>query len=170
MRIPKSMMAVLVILSLAVWLPAQARGMAEATIGGKSIKVEYGRPNLQGRGNPQGDLAVGNVWRLGMNQATELHSQADLKFGDVEVAAGDYSLFAKKVAAEEWHLLVNEQTGQWGTQHDPSKDIAEIPMTLKSVSPQVEKFTIEIEGTGDSSGTFSFSWGSSALTVDFTVQ
>ncbi|HSR69543.1 MAG TPA: DUF2911 domain-containing protein [Acidobacteriota bacterium] len=170
MKMSRSLIAVLMVLVAANWLPAQSRGTAEATIAGKSIKIEYGRPNLQGRQNPQSELAVGDVWRLGMNQATELHSQADLSFGDVQVPAGTYSLFAKKVEADKWHLVINKQTGQWGTQHDPSQDLAEVPLTLKSIGSRVEKFTIEVEKRGDQSGSLSFSWGTSTLQTDFTVQ
>ena len=93
------------------------RGTSSATFGGKKVEIKYGRPSLAGR-----DMLVrvrpSMVWRLGMDQATSLTTEADLAFGEVTVPNGSYSLFAKKVSDTTWHLVVNKQTGQWGTRHD----------------------------------------------------
>ena len=73
----------------------------------------------------------GMVWRLGADASTTLTTSGDLDFAGTRIAAGSYSLFAKKMG-DGWTLLVNSQTGQWGTEHDASKDIAEIPLMVHS--------------------------------------
>ena len=88
------------------------RGGTEAEFGGKKISVDYGRPKLRGR-DMLGQASEGMVWRMGTDQATTLSTDAELAFGPVTLGAGRYSLFAKKVGANSWELLVNSETGMW---------------------------------------------------------
>lgn len=145
------------------------RGTAEATVGTTSVSIEYGRPSLQGRST--GDLLAqapaGTVWRLGADQSTTLTTSGDLHFGDTMVSAGSYSLFARRLE-DGWTLLVNSQTGQWGTEHDPSQDIAQIPLTMHVASPQ-EMFTISIGGAAGE-GMIHFEWGESLLMASFRTN
>ena len=67
------------------------RGAAEATVGGAQVSITYGRPELKGR-DMLGMLADGQVWRLGMNEATVFETDQDLAFGDASLKAGKYSL------------------------------------------------------------------------------
>lgn len=43
-------------------------------------------------------------------------------------------------------LIVNKQTGQWGTAHDRSQDIARIPLEILTGLPEAERFTIDVQG------------------------
>ncbi|HKV41822.1 MAG TPA: DUF2911 domain-containing protein, partial [Blastocatellia bacterium] len=72
----------------------QGRGKAEASVNGKSISIDYGRPSLKGR-DILSLAPVGTIWRVGMNQATEITSSGELKVGDKELKAGKYSLWVK---------------------------------------------------------------------------
>ena len=45
-------------------------------------------------------------------------------------------------AGEAFLLVFNSQTGQWGTQHDPAKDVASVTMTKSPLPAPVETFTI----------------------------
>ncbi len=145
---------------------ANPRGTAEATVGGADISIEYGRPSLQGR-DMLGMAGEGTVWRLGADTSTTLTTSADLDFSGVSVAAGSYSLFAEKTA-DGWTLLVNSQTGQWGTERDAANDVAEIPMTLGS-GPSAEMFTATVSGDG-SGGELHFQWGETTMSASFTVE
>src|SRR5688572_15651499 len=72
-----------------------ARGKAEATIKGKKITIDYGRPALQGR-DMIGMAKPGMVWRLGMDEATQLETNGTLVVAGKEVKPGKYTLWAKK--------------------------------------------------------------------------
>ena len=144
---------------------AADRGTTGIMLGGKSVSIDYGRPTLRGR-DPNQLIGVGHVWRLGMNQATTLTTEGDLKFGDLDVPQGSYSLFAKKTGVEAWDLIFNKQTGQWGTQRDASKDLGSVPLTVGEGTESVEQFTIELLPGGE----FSMSWGTLRVSASFTAD
>jgi hypothetical protein len=141
------------------------RGKAELKAGAGLITVDYGQPSLKGR-DMLAQLPVGQSWRMGMNQATVLSTPVDLTFGAVKVPKGSYSLFLKKVDADKFEIVFNSQTGQWGTQHDATKDFAQAPMKKEAGSSAVEAFTINLKGT-PKGGTIVLSWGTTQLSADF---
>jgi len=141
------------------------RGKAELKAGAGLVTVDYGRPSLKGR-DMLAQLPVGQSWRMGMNQATVLSTPVDLAFGSVKLPKGNYSLFLKKVDADKFEIIFNSQTGQWGTQHDATKDVAQAPMKKEAIGSAVEMFTIDLKGT-PKGGTFVMSWGTTQLSSDF---
>ncbi|MGH9341546.1 MAG: DUF2911 domain-containing protein [Acidobacteriota bacterium] len=145
------------------------RGSAQATVNGANVTVDYGRPALQGR-DMKAQADVGFVWRLGMNEATTLETNQDLKFGGTTVPAGKYTIFARKTGAEEWHLVFNSELGQWGAfKHDPSQDVAEVPLQVSTAAESAEVLTINVNETGQNSGEIVIIWGTDQLEADFTV-
>lgn len=151
--------------------PAQegGRGNATAAFAGKSVSISYGRPQLDGRDV----LALaqdGMVWRFGKDEATEIKSEVDLKFGETVVPAGHYSLWLKKVNATEWQLIFNKNTGMWGAPTPTEGDVATAPATLTTSESAVETFTIEVTGDGESAGEIKAIWGTSTISAPFTVQ
>ncbi len=142
-----------------------ARGKAEMKAGGGSITVDYGRPSLKGR-DMLSQLKEGSFWRMGMNQATVLTTPADLMFGATKIAKGSYSLWLKK-EGEKYELVFNSQTGQWGTQHDPAKDVASVALKSENLASPVETFTIDLKEAAKG-GEFSLSWGIKKLSAPFS--
>lgn len=148
---------------------AVSRGEAVATINEAEIRIEYGRPQLQGR-DLKSQAQEGFVWRLGMNEATTIETSKDLVFGDTQVPAGTYTIFARRASGDQWHLLFNEETGLWGAfDHDPEQDIAEVPMESRSIDEQVEALIIEIDQLEDNAGEIVVRWGQDELAAQFTV-
>jgi hypothetical protein len=157
----------IVVLTLSLPLAAQSRGKAEAVVGGKKVSVEYGQPELKGR-DMLAKAGPGMVWRFGMNEGTTLTTEADLQFGSVSVSKGAYTVFAKKVSEDTWHLVLNKQTGLWGTKRDESQDLPGIPFKISS-GDSVEKFTVELKGS-DSKGKMVAKWGTTILAVGFEAK
>ena len=62
------------------------RGKAEATIKGKQLTIDYGQPSLKGR-DIFAMVQPGMVWRLGMNQATQIETTGDLVVGQHHTGA-----------------------------------------------------------------------------------
>lgn len=143
-----------------------ARGKAEMKAGAGSITIDYGRPSLKGR-DMLSQLQDGSFWRMGMNQATVLTTPVDLTFGSTKVAKGAYSVWLKK-AGDAFQLVFNSQTGQWGTQHDASKDVTSVEMTKTPLSSPVETFTIEVTPAANG-GTLDLSWGAMKLAAPFQI-
>ncbi|GEM_PF-202274 len=149
--------------------PAGNRGVASATFGAATVSVNYGRPQLQGR-DMLAQATDGMVWRMGMNEATEIKTGVDLKFGETVIPAGAYSLWMKKISSGKWHLIFNKKTGIWGHEHPAADDLAEVPLTMSTNQQPVEQFTIEVTANNENSGTLKAIWGTAVLSADFTVS
>src|ERR1035438_5038451 len=85
---------------------------------GKTIKVEYSRPQVQGR-NMFGDTSekalvpYGEIWRTGANEATKFVTDTNLTIGGKSLPAGSYTIFTIP-KADTWTLIVNKKTAEWG--------------------------------------------------------
>jgi hypothetical protein len=146
---------------------ANPRGNAKLTVSGKTVSVEYGRPSLNGRTVDQllGQLPEGEVWRLGADKSTTFTASGDLKFGDVTIPKGEYSLWARKEGSG-WKLVFNKQHGQWGTNHDAAQDLAAVPLKVETESKPAEQVTITLEEE-KGAGEISIQWGTMELSATF---
>jgi Protein of unknown function (DUF2911) len=156
----------LIILTVAVLAFAQQEdkskrpsppGTAEVTLKGKKITIDYSRPFLKGRHVGQELAPYGKVWRTGANEATTLTTEVALNIGGVKVPAGKYTLWTLP-AEGTWKLIINKQTGQWGTNYDESQDLARVDMQKSSLPHTVEQFTISFEKKGDTSANLNLDW------------
>ena len=155
------------LLTAVLAVPASAqgeRGKAELAAGSGVITIDYGRPSLKGR-DMFSQLQEGAFWRMGRNEATVLTTPVDLAFGGTRIVKGAYSLWLKKTG-ETFQLVFNSQTGQWGTQHDPAKDVASVTMTKTPLPAPVETFTVGLT-PAPKGGTLDLSWGAAKLSAPF---
>ncbi len=133
------------------------RGEAKATVAGKTVAIDYGRPSLKGR-DMLGQAQVGQAWRMGADTATTLKTDADLAFGAASVPKGEYVLKATKVAEGQWQLNVLGK--------DEAK-VADVPLAASKLDTSVEQFTIELSADKDK-GELKLRWGTTALAASFT--
>jgi hypothetical protein len=135
---------------------------------GRRVYLDYGRPSMRGRRIMGGLVPYGRVWRTGANAATTLITDVDLDLGGTRVPRGTYTLYTIPTAAG-WTLIVNRQTGQWGTQYEPARDFARIPMRVSALREPVEQFTMTLERTRAGTGTLSLSWENTRASLPFRV-
>jgi hypothetical protein len=140
-------------------------------INGKTINISYSAPAMRGRKVfvPGGILADTKVWRAGADDATCMHTDAALDIGGLAVPAGDYSLWIE-LNGGKWNLIVNKQTGQWGTDHDASQDLGKAPMTMSKTAAPVEQYTMALKSTGGNKGKLDVSWENTMASVNITVK
>jgi hypothetical protein len=134
------------------------RGEAKATVAGKAVVVEYGRPSLKGR-DMLGQAQIGRPWRMGADAATTLKTEAELKFGALTVPKGDYVLSATKVAADKWELNLAKVADKAA--------LGSIPLVADTLADPVEAFTIELAPKG-AEHEFHMKWGTTALKTSFS--
>jgi Protein of unknown function (DUF2911) len=171
------------VLAMAVSLPAQQKAplsppeKATATIDGKTISITYSSPRVRGREGKiftKDGLISKNphypVWRAGANPATALHTDADLKIGDVSVPKGDYTLFVDISNPDQWELIVNKQTGEWGLKYDGSQDLGKTQMHMSKPPQMVEDLVWTIRDEGHGRGRITLSWEDHSASVPFTVH
>ena len=66
-------------------------------------------------------------------------------------------------------LIVNKQTGQWGTSYNRSLDLGKAPMKAEALATPVEKLTISISPIDARSGTLAMEWGPFRWTAPIRV-
>ena len=122
---------------------------AQGTIHGVTIEVAYSQPAKRGRDIWGTLVPHDGVWRTGANAATVFTTGGDLVIGGAEVPAGSYSLWST-YSADSQQLILNSETGQWGTAYNADNDFVAVEMT-KSELPGglLERFTISLEETSD---------------------
>jgi hypothetical protein len=133
------------------------RDTVRATVAGAQLMVDYGRPHVRGRKIFGGIVPFGEVWRTGANAATQFSTDRPLVFGRDTLAPGSYTLWTLPTATNV-SLIFNRQTGQWGTEYDPSQDVFRVPMERLKTPAPVEVFTIRIEPAGQGEGMLVFEW------------
>lgn len=144
-------------------------GTAEVTLKGKKITIEYSRPFLKGRKVGVELVPYGKVWRTGANEATSLVTAADLNIGGVKVPAGKYTLYSLP-AESGWKLIINKQTGQWGTEYDEKQDLARIDMQKSALPQPVDQFTISFDKKGDDAANLQLDWENIRVWVAVKAQ
>jgi hypothetical protein len=133
-----------------------ARDTLAATVGTAHLTVDYARPHRRGRDIFGSVVPWGQVWRTGANAATGFTTDADLTINGTRIAKGSYTLWTLPTP-EGATLIVNSQTGQWGTQYDESKDFARIKLAREQLAQPVEIFTIAVE-PAERGGVLSLVW------------
>ncbi len=147
---------------------ASPRDSVSATISGAKVEVNYGRPSMKGRLVVGGLIPYDEVWRTGANEATSLVTSKMLMIGNLMVPAGKYTLYTLATKTG-WQLIVNKQTGQWGTEYKPEMDLGRVALKLETLATAVEQFTIKVVPTG-TTGTLRLEWDKTAASVSVMVH
>ena len=145
-----------------------ARDTTSAAVGNATLEVDYSRPLARGRVLLGGIIPYDQVWRTGANAATQFTTSTPIRLAGISLPAGKYTLWTvpRTKGAE---LIVNKQTGQWGTGYNPSYDLGKAPMETESLTTPVEKFTISIRPADARRGTLVMEWGPFRWTAPIEV-
>jgi hypothetical protein len=139
-------------------------------VGLTDIEIIYSRPGMKGRKIFGGLEAFGEVWRVGANNATTITFSTPVKFGDKDVPAGKYALFAK-LGQEEWTVILSSANNQWGSyRYDPKDDVARVTARAANLGFEVETLLIDINHIRDESAALNIVWESTAVSVPIAVS
>lgn len=162
------------------------------TVGGKEAKITHSTITLTTGPDYPGIAALkkGEVLSITLSAAPKLRTDLNLKFGNALIKTenvakdypGVYSLWIKRTS-DGWSLLFNEKADLWGTMHDATADVAEVPLAYefdkKSESEiqalraeedaKGESLKVSLDAKGDSGGTLQVKWGAHTWTTNFTV-
>jgi hypothetical protein len=171
-----------IILSAAVGARADApRDTTVASVNGKRVAIEYGRPSLKGRtvGQLVDQLPAERIWRAGVDQVTTLSTETTLVLGGKRVPPGKYTLYVHVPEQGEWELLVNSDPGvplssvwkeappeqaqaPWphvdGYAEIAAREVARTAMRRESNKEPVELFTITLAPAGKGA-LITLAWG-----------
>ena len=149
--------------------PLSPPARASVTINGKKLLIAYSSPRIRGRKIMGGLVPYGSWWRTGADNATTFQTDADLDLGGLRVPKGIYTIYTLP-GATEWQLIINKQTGQWGTEYNQRQDLGRVKMNLAQTPALVDSFKIELLSTGGNKGLLKMTWERTEVSVPFTVQ
>jgi len=135
------------------------------------VKIDYGQPHVRGRDVPVELAKVGTVWRTGANSSTTFTTDVDLMVGNASVPRGSYSLYTIRTA-DGYLLIINTNTGQWGTEYDQAHDLARVPLAARTLTETRESLQIALVPAGDQSpkGILTIAWGKLELSTSWAAK
>lgn len=139
---------------------------------GNRVTIVYGRPYTKDPHSGKtrkiwgGLVPYGKVWRTGADEATLLTTEKPIVLGGTPIPAGTYSLYTLPAEDGSAKLIVNKQTGQWGTEYDEKQDLARVDLKKETLDKPVDQFTMALT----SSGELKMSWENTGYSVNYTVQ
>jgi hypothetical protein len=145
------------------------RDTARATIGVATFAIDYGRPLARGRKLLGDVVPFDYVWRTGANAATQFTTSAPIRLAGLAVPAGTYTLWTVPRTNGAADLIVNAQSGQWGTEYDGKRDLGMARMQVGTTSAPVERFTISVVDVDAQRGTLVMAWGPFRWTAPIIV-
>jgi hypothetical protein len=149
--------------------PVSATAKASVALKGKAITIDYSAPSARGR-KIFGELVpYDKVWRTGANAATTLKTPIHLKIGTIDVPAGTYTIYSLPSKSGS-KLIVNKQTGQWGTEYDQSKNLGCTELTSSALTAPVETFVIEFAKPAGDAATLHLKWEKTDLSVPISAK
>jgi hypothetical protein len=147
---------------------------ATGKIGGATLTIKYCAPSVLGRKvfGPDGPVMkdpTAPIWRAGANSATAFQTSADLDIGGLAVPKGEYTLYVNVKDPDAWELVINKQTGQWGTTYDGSQDLGRVKMKMSKPPSSIEMLKYTITGTGHK-GMIQLEWENHIASVAVTAK
>jgi hypothetical protein len=186
-----SLLAAALVATAVVAIAANPRGTSSATVAGKKVTIDYGRPALKGRSLDalMKDLPADKMWRAGENQVTIASFEGDVKVGGKTVPAGKYSVYVHAGEGGKWELVLNKDQGValgkiWAQapenmKNEPwpylqdytgkigAQEAARVPLTATKPAAPADLFTISLEPKG-AGAALTLAWGDQAWTTDVT--
>lgn len=145
------------------------RDSVRAQIGNTLLAIDYGRPLLRGRTLLGDVIPYDRVWRTGANEATQFKTSTAITLGSLKVPAGTYTLFTLP-HTDGVDLIVNKDTGEWGTEYDKPADLGMVRMTSEVATTPVEEFTISVVPVDPRHGKLVIEWGPFRWIAPIEVQ
>jgi len=165
------------------------RGAASATVGGKKLAVDYGRPALKGRSLDEllKQLPADRMWRAGENQVSTINLEGDTSIGGKKIPAGKYSVYVHAGENKQWELVLNRDLGialgkiydkaPENMKNEPwphitdytaaigSQEVVRIPMKAAKASTPSDLFTISFAPAGNGQ-TMTLAWADQAWSTE----
>ncbi len=129
--------------------PATATGK----VGGATITIDYSSPAVKGRKIWGGLVPYDKVWRAGANEATIFETTKDIMVEGKSLPAGKYSLYAIP-GENEWVIIFNSKTGQWGVKNDestteePANDVLRVTVKPEKSGTMSERMKYVVDNKG----------------------
>lgn len=145
------------------------------SIGGKTLRIHYSAPSVRhrkifGAGGLLSQDPTYPAWRAGANSATAFHTDADLDIGGLHIPKGDYTIYAWVADPDNWQLIINKETGQWGLNYNAKMDVGRVKMTMSKPPAPIETYKMTLSGTGPKTGKLQLEWENHIASVPIALK
>ena len=141
---------------------------ANVTLAGQAVTIKYNAPSKRGRPIMGALVPYDQVWRTGANAATTLITPVSLHIGKLLVPAGTYTLYTMP-SKDKWMLVVNKQTGQWGTEYKEDQDLGRIEMKAHTLPSSQEVMSISFNDIEKNSAEMHIRWDKADQSVEIST-
>jgi hypothetical protein len=146
------MLLVCMLVSASTWAQeakpkASPAETASGKVGDANVSVNYSSPAVNGRTIWGKLVPYGKVWRSGANEATTVTFDKDVIVEGQPLTAGTYSFYTLP-GQDEWTVIFNKTTKQWGTQYDEAQDALRVkvkPVKSKAINERL-KYNVTDKG------------------------
>lgn len=135
---------------------------------GLAVTVDYCRPSKKGREIFGQLLPYGQVWRTGANEATLISFKQPVTVAGKPIAAGEYTLWTIPTASD-WTVIINKETGQWGTNYDEKQDLLRVAVPSQQQPTVTEQLLISFADQPDGADMV-LNWDKTQVTVPIRKQ
>lgn len=139
------------------------------TLAGQTVTINYHAPSLRKRhlGGPE-IVPWNTIWRTGANEATTLITPIPLHIGTLLVPAGTYTVYTLP-SPTKWMLIISKETGQWGTEYHPEKDLGRVELKAHTLAGAQEVMSISFEDIKKDSAELHIRWETTDESVKVTT-
>ena len=130
---------------------------ANVSLEGQTITIKYNTPHMRGRKIFGGLVPYNEIWRTGANPATTLITPIPLHIGSLLVPAGTYTIYSLPTK-DKWMLIINKQTGQWGTEYHQEQDLGRVEMKHHDLDSPQEVMSLSFDDIKKDSAEFHIRW------------
>jgi hypothetical protein len=154
---------------------ASPAGSVSGDVGLTTVSVNYFRPGVKGRTifGEGGIVPFGSIWRTGANNGSKVTFSTDVKFGNQEVAAGDYLLFSVP-GEEKWDVMLYSDLSIGGntTGYDETNEVAKISVKPETLDNSVERltFTLADVSSDNTMANLRLTWENTGVNMPITVS
>jgi hypothetical protein len=121
--------------------------VAQGKIGETTVRIDYSSPAVKNR-KVWGELVpYGKVWRAGANEATTIAFSQDVTVEGRHLAKGTYSLYTLP-GEDQWTVIFNKATGQWGTDYDERRDALRVTVKPRKSAKMQERLAYIVAKNG----------------------
>jgi ubiquinone/menaquinone biosynthesis C-methylase UbiE len=79
-------------------------------------------------------------------------------------------LYINLADPDNWELIVNKQTGQWGLTYDKAQDLGRVKMTMTKPAAPIENLKFSLADLGGGSGKLTLEWENYSASVPLAAH
>ncbi|PRD45039.1 DUF2911 domain-containing protein [Sphingobacterium haloxyli] len=150
--------------------PASSTAKIEQGIGIKKVTLVYQRPNVNSRTIFGGLVPYDQVWRTGANGIPAITFEEEVTIAGNKIPAGTYGIFTIPTKGD-WTIILSKKSEQWGAyQYNQSDDFLRFQAKSKSLSDNVETFTMAFENVRPTGADLTLSWENTKVSFPIVVD